>query len=47
MARGGKRPGAGAKPGNLNALKTGTHSKKISQLLDNSSEALKKLIRLI
>lgn len=34
MSRGGKRPGAGAKKGNLNALKTGLHSKKIRHLLN-------------
>lgn len=34
MPRGGKRPGAGAKPGNLNALKHGRNSKKLQQLVD-------------
>ena len=29
MPRGGPRPGAGAPKGNLNALKTGTHSKQL------------------
>ncbi len=33
MPRGGKRPGAGAKPGNLNALKDGRHSPRYRQLL--------------
>ncbi len=33
MPRGGKRPGAGAKPGNLNALKDGRHSPRFRQLL--------------
>ncbi len=33
MPRGGKRPGAGAKPGNINALKPGRHSVRLRQLL--------------
>lgn len=32
--KGGRRPGAGAPKGNLNALKTGAHSKKVRELLD-------------
>ena len=32
MARGGKRPGAGAPKGNLNALKHGRHSAQLQQL---------------
>jgi hypothetical protein len=28
MPRGGKRPGAGARPGNINALKTGVYSRR-------------------
>ena len=34
MQRGGKRPGSGAKQGNLNALKHGRHSQKLSKLAD-------------
>jgi hypothetical protein len=30
MTRGGRRPGAGAPKGNLNALRTGAHSKQLS-----------------
>ena len=30
MQRGGRRPGAGAPKGNLNALRTGAHSKQLS-----------------
>ncbi|MGD0765699.1 MAG: hypothetical protein ABR978_05275 [Dehalococcoidia bacterium] len=30
MPRGGRRPGAGAPRGNLNALRTGAHSKQLS-----------------
>ncbi len=33
MSRGGKRPGAGAPPGNTNALKHGSHSRRIQLLL--------------
>ncbi len=33
MPRGGKRPGAGAKPGNVNALKHGRNSVRLRQLL--------------
>jgi hypothetical protein len=32
MTRGGKRPGAGAPKGNLNALKTGQYSKQFARL---------------
>ncbi|MBI2914060.1 MAG: hypothetical protein HYY03_09080 [Chloroflexi bacterium] len=32
MPRGGRRPGAGAKPGNLNALKHGLRSRQFAQL---------------
>ena len=32
MPRGGKRPGAGAPKGNLNALKHGRHSAQLQQL---------------
>ncbi len=34
MPRGGKRPGAGAPKGNLNALKTGRHSKQLLALTE-------------
>lgn len=33
MPRGGRRPGAGARPGNLNALKHGHHSLRVQQLI--------------
>jgi hypothetical protein len=33
MPRGGRRPGAGAKPGNLNALRSGAHSKQFKALI--------------
>ncbi len=33
MPRGGKRPGAGARKGNLNALKHGRNSQQMEQLL--------------
>ena len=36
MPRGGRRPGAGAPRGNINALRTGAHSKQISELLDQT-----------
>ncbi|MCH7718331.1 MAG: hypothetical protein IIB21_02570 [Chloroflexi bacterium] len=32
MPRGGSRPGAGAPKGNLNALKTGRYSKRLTAL---------------
>ena len=31
---GGRRPGAGAPKGNINALQTGAHSKQLRELLD-------------
>ncbi len=33
MPRGGPRPGAGARPGNMNALKHGHHSPRVQQLI--------------
>src|SRR3972149_3622650 len=33
MPRGGSRPGAGAPKGNLNALKTGAHSRRLRAVL--------------
>jgi hypothetical protein len=33
-ARGGRRPGAGAPKGNLNAIKTGRHSKQLLALTE-------------
>ena len=38
MPRGGKRPGSGAKEGNMNALKTGEHSRKVKELRDMCPE---------
>lgn len=35
---GGKRPGSGAPRGNINALKTGTNSKQIRELLEQTGE---------
>lgn len=34
MPRGGKRPGAGAPRGNLNALKTGSRSKQLNDVIE-------------
>ena len=34
MPRGGRRPGAGAPKGNLNAFRTGAHSKQYQRLLE-------------
>lgn len=34
MPRGGRRPGAGAPKGNLNAFRTGKHSKQYKRLLE-------------
>jgi len=34
MPRGGKRPGAGAPRGNLNALKTGSRSKQLNTVIE-------------
>jgi len=34
MPRGGRRPGAGARKGNLNALKTGEYSKQIAKIFE-------------
>ena len=34
MPRGGSRPGAGARKGNINALKHGRYSRKVDELLD-------------
>ncbi len=33
MPRGGRRPGAGAKAGNMNALKSGHHSPRVQRLI--------------
>jgi len=38
MSRGGKRPGAGAQKGNLNALRTGQYSERMRELLDDVPE---------
>lgn len=38
MSRGGRRKGSGAKPGNINALKTGQHSKFVRDTLDNMAD---------
>jgi hypothetical protein len=34
MPRGGKRPGAGAPKGNLNALKTGSRSRQLNDVIE-------------
>lgn len=38
MSRGGKREGAGAKPGNVNALKHGKFSRRIRNMADQVPE---------
>lgn len=38
--RGGKRPGAGAPKGNINALRTGAHCKRIEELLEKAPEGI-------
>jgi len=38
--RGGKRRGAGAPKGNINALSTGAHSKAIRELLEKTPEGI-------
>lgn len=46
MPRGGKRPGAGAPRGNLNALRTGKHSaqyKRLLEILARDQEAVRLL----
>jgi hypothetical protein len=46
MPRGGRRPGAGAPRGNLNALRTGRHSaryKRLLEILSRDPEAIRLL----
>jgi len=38
--RGGKRPGAGAPRGNINALRTGEHSKAIKEIMEKTGEGI-------
>ena len=38
--RGGKRPGAGAPKGNINALRTGAHSKTVRELLEKAEQGI-------
>lgn len=38
--RGGKRPGAGAPRGNINALRTGQHSKTVRELLEKAEQGI-------